>query len=69
MPNVQTKHTWKTYLFGFLVIFLLRYTSSRLNHGKVDQFIFEHFWLVVFLPTVLFVLFRFVRFYYLEYRN
>ncbi len=68
MPKAQTKRTWKTYLVGFLLSFSFRFTDERFNHGRVDHFVYDHMWLVVFLPMALLALFLFVRGFYLEYK-
>jgi hypothetical protein len=48
---------------------MLMLADDEFNHSRVRHLVQQHFWLIIFLPMVLFVLFMFVRFYYLEYKN
>lgn len=65
----QTKPPIWQWLAASLAASSLMYADDRFNHSRVHHLVYEHFWLVVFLPMALFALFMLVRGFYLEYRQ
>jgi len=69
MATTQTKPSIWPRLTAGLAVSLFMFADDRFNHSRVRHLVYQHFWLIIFLPMVLFALFMFVRYYYLEYRN